>query len=49
MLNFFILFDNVTKVEPVSNLFYCDNCFCDIGLKYKNNFMEVINNYGNFK
>ena len=41
--------DNVTKVEPVSNLIYFDNSFCDIGPKYKNDFMEVINNYGNLK
>lgn len=41
--------DNVTKVEPVSNLIFFDDCFCDIGPKYKNNFMEVFSNYGNFK
>ena len=40
--------DNITKVEPMSNLIFFDDCFCDIGPKYKNNFMEVINNYGNF-
>ena len=38
--------DNVTKVEPVSNLIYFNNCSCDMGPKYKNDFMEVINNYG---
>lgn len=41
--------DNVTKVEPISNMIYFNNSFCDIGPKYKNNFMEVINNYGNIK
>ena len=41
--------NNVTKVEPISNLIYFKDSFCDIGPKYKNNFMEVINNYGNLK
>lgn len=41
--------NNVTKVEPVSNLIYFNNSFCDIGPKYKNDFMEVINSYGNLK
>ena len=41
--------DNVTKVEPVSNLIYFDNSFCDLDPKSKNDFMEVINHYGNLK
>ncbi|MCI9063399.1 MAG: response regulator transcription factor [Clostridia bacterium] len=41
--------NNVTEVEPVSNLIHFDDCSCDIGQKYKNNFMEVIKNYGNIK
>ena len=41
--------NNITKIEPVYNMIYFNDCFCDIGPKYKNNFMEVINNYGNIK
>ena len=42
--------NNISKVEPVSNLVYFGkNSTCDIGPKYKNNFMEVIKNYGNIK
>lgn len=42
--------NNVSKVEPVSNLVYFGkNSTCDIGPKYKNNFMDVIKNYGNIK
>ncbi len=41
--------DNITKIEPLNNIVYFDNCFCDIGPKYKNNFMEVINNNENIK
>lgn len=38
--------NNITKVEPLDNVIYFDNSFCDIGPKYKNKFMEVINHYG---
>ena len=41
--------NNVTKVEPLSNMVYFNDSSCDIGPKYKNNFLEVINDYGNFK
>ena len=41
--------NNVTKVEPLSNMIYFTDSSCDIGPKYKNNFMEMINNYGDFK
>ena len=41
--------NNITKVEPISNMIYFNNSFCDIGPKYKSDFMEVINNYGNLK
>ena len=41
--------DNVTKVESSNNIVYFDNSSCDIGPKYKNKFLEVINNYGNFE
>ena len=41
--------NNVTKVEPLSNMIYFNDSSCDIGPKYKNNFLEVINHYGNFK
>ncbi len=40
---------NVTKVEPLDNTVYFNSAFCDIGPKYKSNFLEVINNYGNIK
>ena len=41
--------DNITKVEPSSNMVYFNSSSCDIGPKYKNNFLEVINKHGNFK
>lgn len=41
--------DNITKVEATDNLVYFNSSFCDIGPKYKNEFLEVINNNGNFK
>ena len=42
--------NNVTKLEPVSNLIYFDkNTTCDIGPKYKDYIMEVFDNNGNFK
>ena len=34
--------NNITKVEPISNIIYFNDCSCDIGPKYKNDFMEVI-------
>ncbi len=41
--------NNVTKVEPLDNMIYFNSAFCDIGPKYKSEFLEVINNYGNIK
>lgn len=36
--------NNVTKVEPLSNMIYFKDSFCDIGPKYKNDFIEQFNN-----
>lgn len=41
--------NNVTKVEPVSNMIYFNDSSCDIGPKYKNNFIKVINHFGDIK
>ena len=41
--------NNITKVEPLKNIVYFDSSFCDIGHKYKNNFMEVINHSRDIK
>ena len=41
--------DNITKVESNNNLVYFNNSSCDIGPKYKNEFLEVINKNGNIK
>ena len=42
--------NNITKLEPTSNLIYFDkNTTCDIGPKYKNYIMEVFDNNGNLK
>lgn len=41
--------NNITKVEATENVIYFNSSFCDIGPKYKNNFLEVINDYGDFK
>lgn len=40
--------DNIKNVESTDNLIEFDHSECYIGPKYKNNFMEVLNNYGNF-
>ena len=40
--------DNIKDIEPISNTIKFDNNECYIGPKYKNKFMEVLNNYGNF-
>lgn len=40
--------DNIKNVETMSNIIKFDSAECYIGPKYKNNFMEVLNNYGNF-
>ena len=41
--------NNITKVEASSNTVFFNKSYCDIGPKYKNKFMEVINNNGNIK
>lgn len=41
--------NNISKIELADNTIYFQNSFCDIGPKYKNQFMEVINNHGNLK
>jgi len=41
--------DNVTKVEPSNNMVYFNNSSCDIGPKFKNEFLEAINKNGNFE
>lgn len=40
--------DNIKNIEPNSNTIKFINNECYIGPKYKNNFMEVLNNYGIF-
>lgn len=47
--SFIVNINNVTKIESSSNMIYFNDSFCDIGPKYKNDLMEVINDYGNFK
>ncbi len=47
--SFIINVNNVTRVEPVKNVVYFNSSFCDIGPKYKNNLLEVINNHGILK
>ena len=46
--SFIVNIDNVTKVESNKNIIYFNDSSCDIGPKYKNKFLEVINNHGNF-
>ena len=40
--------NNIKDVESTNNTIKFENNECYIGPKYKNNFMEVLNNYGNF-
>ena len=49
--SFIVNMDNISNVDLKSNTVYFKdtNDSCDIGPKYKNNFMEVLNNYGNIK
>lgn len=47
--SFIVNIDNVTKVESNKNIVYFNDSSCDIGPKYKNKFLEVINNHGNFE
>lgn len=39
--------NNITQIDSSSNFIYFSDSYCDIGPKYKNILMEVINNYGN--
>ncbi len=41
--------DNITKVEPTNNMIFFKSSFCEIGPKYKSEFLEVINKHGSFK
>ncbi len=42
--------NNITKLEAASNLIYFDDTTtCDIGPKYKDNFMKGVNTYGCFE
>lgn len=42
--------DKVSNLEPVENkIIFNNNSSCDIGPKFKDNVVEVINNYGNNK
>ena len=42
--------NKIANIEPITNtIFFENNSSCDIGPKYKNNLMEVINNDGNFE
>lgn len=50
--SFIVNVDNISNVDFKNNIIFfkdseCSKCF--IGPKYKNNFMEVLNNYGNVK
>lgn len=48
--SFIININNIINLDPVSNIIYFeDNSTCDIGPKYKKDFMEVIKKHGNFK
>lgn len=40
--------DNIKDIETNNNTIKFNNKECYIGPKYKNSFMEVLNNYGNF-
>lgn len=40
--------NNIKDIEATNNTIKFSNKECYIGPKYKNNFMEVLNNYGNF-
>ena len=41
--------NNITKIEASKNAIFFNKSSCDIGPKYKNNFMEVIKKNGNIK
>ena len=41
--------NNITKIEASSNTVFFSESYCDIGPKYKKDFMEVISKNGNIK
>lgn len=41
--------NNVTKVEPVSNMVYFNDSSCDIGPKYKNDFIHMFTGFNDSK
>lgn len=48
--SYIVNIDKIVNVEPVSNTIYFDkDSYCEIGPKYKNTLLEVLNNYGNVK
>jgi two-component system response regulator AgrA len=48
--SYIVNLNQIKDVEPVSGtITFKDNHTCDIGPKYKKDFMEVLKNYGNFK
>lgn len=48
--SYIVNIDKIINVEPVSNTIYFDkHSSCEIGPKYKNTLLEVLNNYGNVK
>lgn len=48
--SFIVNVNNIVKLEPVSNLIYFkDKDTCDIGPKYKDDFMKGVSLYGCFK
>lgn len=48
--SYIINMDRISNVEPIRNrVFFNDNNFCDIGPKYKNDFMEVMKKNGFFE
>lgn len=45
--SYIVNINNINNIEPLKNtILFNNNSCCSIGPKYKNNFMEVISNYG---
>lgn len=48
--SFVVNINNIANLDPVANLIYFNNGdTCDIGPKYKNDFIEEVKNYGHFE
>lgn len=47
--SFIVNVNNITKIVPNDNLIFLNSSFCDIGPKYKSQFLEVMKNYEAFK